>query len=74
VISANQFAKAIANAESTQQQNQIMETINADVADMVNLLLGETPPPKTASDVQFLVTRAAGRLREVLASSRRRGE
>lgn len=70
MISANQFSKAMANADSVTQQNQAMEQVTADFADMLNLLLGVVPPPKTVEDVRYLTSKANAQLRHMIAVNR----
>lgn len=72
--SANQFAKAMQNYDSLQEQAQALEQINIDVVDMVNQILNldsEAPvtfgPCKSVADVKHLVATAALRLRCVVA-------
>lgn len=73
MISANQFSKAMANADSVTQQNQAMEQVTADFADIVNQILGEVPPPKTVEDVRYLTSKANAKLRLILAVNRSNG-
>ncbi len=67
MISANQFAKAMASAPSLTVQNQAMEQVSADFADMLNQLIGAVPPPKDVEDVRYLTSLANAKLRVLLA-------
>ena len=67
MISANQFAKAMANAPSLTVQNQAMEQVSADFADILNQLIGIVPTPKDVEDVRYLTSLANAKLRVLLA-------
>lgn len=73
MISANQFSKAMAKADSVTQQNQAMEQVTADFADIINQILGEVPPPKNVEDVRYLTSKANAKLRLILAVNRFNG-
>jgi hypothetical protein len=70
MISANQFAKAMANARSLTEQNQAMEQVSADFADIINQLVGPTVTPKDVEDVRYLASLANAKLRVLLEEIR----
>lgn len=72
MISANQLAKAMASAPSIKEQNQAMEQINADFADILGLLVGENVPMKTVEDVRYYTSLASAKLRHMIAIERSR--
>jgi len=72
VISANQLAKAMANAPSLKEQNQAMEQVNADFADILGLLVGDMPGVKTVDDVRYYTSKAVAELRLMIALEKSR--
>ena len=70
MISANQLAKAMATASSVKEQNQAMEQINADFADILGLLVGQNVPMKTVEDVRYYTAFASAKLRRMIAIER----
>lgn len=73
MISANQLAKAMANAPSLKEQNQAMEQVNADFADILGLLVGDMPGVKTVDDVRYYTSKAVAELRLMIALEKSRG-
>jgi hypothetical protein len=73
VISANQFVKAVSTAPSLTAQNQAMEQVSADFADIINQLVGTVPTPKDVEDVRYLTSLANAKLRVLMEQLRLQG-